>query len=164
MLPALLTCAALGAACDRSQPAPPPDPRAAAAAVSLAAADPACRLPLRHFGASRMELVGSVLEPHLNLVLIDRTGRIFWNSVPVEPQVLEEYIAAQAKLEPPPDLLVEPTRDAPCAVVQQTLSTAVRAGRCRRDTCAFQWPGTNAPPPPASAAAAPVAGGAAAPH
>jgi hypothetical protein len=146
----LLSCAALAAACDRSGPAQPSDPAPAAAPATLAASDAACRLPLRHFGRSRMELVGTVLDPPLNLVIVDRVGQRLWNSVPVEARVLEEYATLQAQIAPPPFLVVEPTRDAPCAVVQETLAVAVRAGRCRPERCAFQWPGTDAPPPPAS--------------
>jgi hypothetical protein len=158
----LLSCAALAAACDRSPPAPSPaSDRGAAPAAPLKAANPACSLPLRHFAPSYLHLRGNVLEPPVNRVLVDRSGTVLWNSRSVGARLLEDYVASQASAAPPPILYVTPDREAPCAAVRQVLSVALRAGRCRPDRCAFEWPGTNAPPdpPPAPEGEAPAGGG-----
>ena len=152
----LLLCAALAAACDRSPPPPPPPdtgPRAAAPAP-LAASDPACRLPLSRFAPSKLEIVGSVLGYPTNLVIVERSGRLLWNSVAIEPRLLEQYLESQSRIRPMAVLVVTPVRDAPCAAVREVLAAALRFGRCRRDRCAFEWPGTMAPPPPTEPAAA----------
>lgn len=157
---ALLVCFALVGACDQSAPAPPPIPAPADASLaSLEAADAACRLPLRHFGRSYMELRGSMLGYPTNRLLIDRAGGLSWNGERVEPRRLEDYLDTQARIAPPPLLFVTPDRDAPCDVVQAALAAALQAGRCRPDRCVFEWPGTNAPPalpPPAEKAASGV--------
>ena len=142
----LLLCAALLAvSCDQSPPAPPPAP---AAATNLKASDPACALPLRHFARSSMPFRGNVIDYPMNRVIVDRAGRLLWNAVPVTPRLLEDYVEAQARIWPPVLLVVTPFPDAPCAVVREVLAVALRSGRCRRDRCVFEWPGTDAPPPP----------------
>jgi hypothetical protein len=145
----LLSCAALAASCDRSpsQPAPAPAP-AASHDRAATAGDSACALPLDQFAPHKLHLTGSRLDYPTNLLLIDRAGRLRWNGVSVGAQRLGEYIAAQAQIEPPPILVIEPERDAPCVVVREVLATAIRTGRCTPTRCAFQWPGDMAPPPP----------------
>ena len=140
-------------ACDRSSPEPPlPEGGPPAArATPLKAADPSCSLPLRNFGRSRMAIVGSILDYPTNRVIPDRAGRILWNAQPIGPRLLEDYITAQASHSPAPLLVISPERDAPCALVREVLAAAHRAGRCRPDTCVFEWPGTDAPPAPAPA-------------
>ena len=88
-----------------------------------------------------------MLDYPTNLVLIDRAGRLRWNGVAVEMQRLREYARQQARIAPPPVLVIEPERDAPCAVVQETLAAALGPGRCSPQRCAFEWPGAMAPPP-----------------
>jgi hypothetical protein len=112
------------------------------------AGDSACALPLDQFAPHKAHLTGSMLDHPTNLLLIDRAGRLRWNGVSVGAQRLGEYIAAQARIEPPPILVVEPERGAPCVVVREVLATAIRIGRCTPTRCAFQWPGDMAPPPP----------------
>jgi biopolymer transport protein ExbD len=85
-----------------------------------------------------MRLVEHRFGYPLNLVIVDRSGALLWNGVPVERRRLEDYVAAQAQAAPPPFLVVTPERDAPCALVQETLSIALRAGRCRPDRCVFE--------------------------
>ena len=142
-------CAALIGACDRSSPesSPDPDPPSPAGGA-VKAADAACRLPLGHFTPSLRNLVGSALDYPYNRVVIDQDGRILWNSVPAEPQLLREYIGTAAAADPPIFLLVNPNKEAHCAVVQETLAAAVRIGRCSPQRCAFEWPPGNPPPPP----------------
>jgi hypothetical protein len=143
----LLSCAALAASCDRSPWQPSPAP-AAPHDRPTKAGDSACALPLDQFAPHKLHLTGSRLDHPTNLVLIDRAGRLRWNGVPVGAQRLGEYIATQARIEPPPILAIEPERDAPCAAVRGVLATAIRAGRCTPTRCAFQWPGDMTPPPP----------------
>jgi hypothetical protein len=146
----LLLSAALGGACNRSprqaSPVPAPDIPGAGA---LKAADASCRLPLRHFAPSLRQLVGSILSPPTNLVLIDAEGRILWNSQPVNPDRLREYLGVAAAGEPT-YLRVYPDPAAPCAAVRETLVAAIRIGRCTPRRCAFEWPPGNPPPPPNS--------------
>jgi hypothetical protein len=127
-------------------PSPPPG-FAASGAGAVRADDAACALPLAQFAAHRRELTGSLLDYPTNLVLIDRAGRLWWNGVAVEMQRLREYARQQARIAPPPALVIEPDRDAPCAVVREALAAALGAGRCSPQRCAFEWPGTMAPPP-----------------
>jgi hypothetical protein len=143
----LLSCAAL-ASCDRSpsQPSPAPAP-ATSDDRPVKAADAACSLPLGHFAPHKLHLTGSILDYPSNLVLIDRAGQLRWNGVPVGRERLSDYIGTQARIVPPPLLVIEPERDAPCEVVRETLATALQAGRCSAERCAFQWPGDMAPPP-----------------
>lgn len=141
----LLFCMALTGACDRSPERPVPAP-AIPSAGPIKAADPACALPLGRFASHRTQLTGSFLDYPTNLVLIDRVGGLRWNGVPVGPQRLGEYVEHQARIEPPPILVIQPVRDAPCAVVRKTLSTALGLGRCTPQSCAFEWPGAMAPP------------------
>ena len=143
----LLLAAALLGSCDRASPGSSPAPApAASAGRAVSASDPACALPLGTLAPSRMQLTGTMLDHPTNLVLVDRTGQLRWNGQMVEPQRLRDYAEHQAKTEPPPVLVIEPDREAPCAVVRETLATAIEAGRCTPQRCAFQWPGTNAPP------------------
>ena len=79
-------------------------------------------------------------------MLIDRQGRILWNSQPVEPQLLKEYIGNAAAADPLIFLAITPAREAPCTVVREALSTAIKVGRCSPQRCAFEWPGADAPP------------------
>jgi hypothetical protein len=144
----LLFCAALAGSCDRPAVDPSPAPGSAASgAGAVRADDAACALPLGRFAAHRRELTGSLLDYPTNLVLIDRAGRLRWNGVAVEMRRLREYVRQQARIAPPPVLVIEPERDAPCAVVQETLATALGAGRCSPQRCAFEGPGAMAPPP-----------------
>lgn len=136
-----LLCAALIAACDR----PPPPP---AAPASLEASDPACALPLRHFAPSSLPFRRDIIDYPMNRIVVDRAGRLLWNGVPVAAPLLEDYIEAQAQAVPPILLVVTPFPDAPCAAVREVLAIALRAGRCRPESCVFEWPGTDAPPPP----------------
>ena len=148
----LLACAALVAACERSPRTPPPAPRAeGAGSASLEAADPVCLLPLERFASSRMELVGSYLGYPVTRLVVQRSGELLWNNERVGPRLLDEYLRTEATVSPPVFLVVTPARDAPCAVVRDALSAALREGRCSRDRCAFEWPGTNAPPAAPSA-------------
>jgi hypothetical protein len=145
----LLSCAALVGACDRSEPEPSPaSDRGAPNLGALKAADAACALPVGQFASHKVHLTGSILDYPTNLVLIDRAGELRWNSVPVGQERLGEYIGSQARIEPPPVLVIEPERVAPCAVVREVLAAAIRIGRCSPHRCAFQWPGAMAPPPP----------------
>jgi hypothetical protein len=144
----LLVWAALAGACDRSPQQPSQAPaQGTPSAATLKAADPACALPLGHFAGHKVHLTGSMLDYPSNLVLIDRAGQLRWNSVPVGRKRLSDYIGTQARIVPPPILVIEPERDAPCAVVRETLATAIQIGRCTAQRCAFQWPGAMAPPP-----------------
>jgi hypothetical protein len=144
----LLSCAALAASCDRSPSQPSPAPaRVTSRDRAVKAGDAACALPLGHFASHKVQLTGSILDYPGNLVLIDRAGQLRWNSVPVGLERLSEYIGTQARIVPPPILVVEPERDAPCAAVREVLATAIRIGRCTPTRCAFQWPGDMAPPP-----------------
>lgn len=144
-----LLCASL-ASCDRPPHAPPPPGQDEAAPAGLAASDPACALPLRHFAPSKLDLVESMLDYPTNRLIIDRSGRLLWNAVPVGRRRLEQYLQSQERIRPPVVLVVTPARDSPCAAVREALSAALRFGRCRPDRCAFEWPGTRAPPPPAA--------------
>jgi hypothetical protein len=81
-----------------------------------------------------------------NLVIVERSGRLLWNSVPVDSRRLAEFTEIQAGMEPPPILAIAPDRGAPCAVVQRTLSVALQIGRCSPKRCALEWPGAMAPP------------------
>lgn len=112
----------------------------------MKAADPACALPLGPFAHSLRPLLGSQLGVPYNRVHIDRAGRTLWNGVVVEPRLLSQYIATAAASGPPPILAISPVRDAPCAVVRETLSVAVARGRCSPERCAFEWPGEGSPP------------------
>lgn len=141
--PILLLAALLVGACDRSSLEPSPAPAPAAA---IKASDAACALPLRQFAPRHSDLVGSILDHPTNLVAIDGAGRIRWNSAPVEPRRLAEYVESQARAEPPIFLKIVPDRDAPCALVQETLNLAIGAGRCGPERCSFEWPGAMAPP------------------
>jgi len=143
----LLFCAALAGSCDGSAPQPLPAPAQGTRHAALKAADPACTLPLGQFASHKVHLTGSMLDYPSNLVLIDRAGQLRWNSVPVGRERLGDYVGAQARIVPPPILVIEPDRDAPCAVVRETLATAIQIGRCTAQRCAFQWPGAMAPPP-----------------
>lgn len=155
----LFFCAALLSSCDRSPPEPPPEAAAvvpidgaaiagAPIAVALKAGDPSCPLPLRHFAPSLRQLVGSILTPPANLVVVDREGRILWNSKPIDPKLLSEFLATTTTMDPVPYLRVYPDKDAPCATVRETLVTAIRIGRCTAARCAFEWPPGVPPPPP----------------
>jgi hypothetical protein len=93
-----------------------------------------------------VQISGSILGYPTNLVIVERSGRLRWNSVPVDPRRLAEYVHIQAGMEPPPILAIAPDRDAPCAVVQKTLSVALQIGRCSPKRCALEWPGAMAPP------------------
>jgi hypothetical protein len=144
ILPAVLPLVL--ASCDRQPDAPRsgdggPTP-------SLAASAPACALPLRQFAPHRRSITGSALDYPTNLVLVDRSGRLRWNGVPVGQQRLRDYIAHQARIDPPPVLVVQPDRGAPCLAVRQVLAAALSLGRCTPRRCAFEWPDTMAPPPP----------------
>jgi hypothetical protein len=145
----LLCCAASIGACDRW---PSDPPRAPAPAISpaalLKAADAACRLPLDHFASSLRRLTGSILSPPYSRVMIDREGRILWNSQPVGRQRLGEYMAIEAAADERIFLLIYPEKEAPCAIVQETLAAAIEAGRCTPQRCAFEWPLGFPPPPP----------------
>ena len=113
----------------------------------MQAADAACALPLGQFAPSLRPLVGSRLGTPHNRVVIGREGRILWNGEAVEPERLRQYIAAAAAAAEPTALLaINPAREAPCQAVQETLVAAIRAGQCSPQTCAFEWPGANAPP------------------
>jgi heat shock protein HslJ len=143
----LLLCAALAAACER--PSPQPSPAAVPAAPAgppLKASDAACALPLGRFASNRRQLTGSVLDHPTNVVLIDREGRLRWNGNLVDLQRLGEFSGVQSTMEPPPILVIQPDRGAPCAMVRETISTALRLGRCTPQRCAFEWPDTMAPP------------------
>ena len=143
----LLVCAALIGACDRPSPGPSPAPNPAASpAPAIKAADDACALPLRHFAPRHFDLVGSALDHPTNLVAVDSAGQIRWNGEPVGPRPLSEYVESQAKAQPPIFLKIVPARDAPCAVVRETLDLAIQAGRCGPERCSFEWPGAMAPP------------------
>jgi hypothetical protein len=139
----LIVAVALGA-CDRSLPdrSPVSDPDS----FRLRAADAACALPLERFAPSLRPLVGSRLDHPHDRVLVDREGRILWNGEAVEPQRLSQYIDKAAAAEPPIFLVVTPDREAPCAIVRETLVAAIGAGRCSPERCAFEWPSANAPP------------------
>jgi hypothetical protein len=112
------------------------------------AGDASCRLPLGQFNPSLRNLTGSLLGYPYSRVMIDGEGRIRWNSTVVGPQLLSKYIAIEAAATPPILLLIYPDKEAPCAVVQETLAAAVGVGRCSPKRCAFEWPPGNPPPPP----------------
>jgi hypothetical protein len=141
----LLLCAALASACDRS----PPDPPALRTpGNAVKAAEHSCRLPLDHFASSLRLLTGSILSPPYSRVMIDREGRILWNSKLVGRQRLGEYMAVEAAADETIFLLIYPEKEAPCAIVRETLAAALEAGRCTPARCAFEWPPGNPPPPP----------------
>jgi len=145
----LLLGAALLGACDRSPSNPSPAPAPAVnSAAALKAGDAACRLPLGRFAPSLRRLVGSILSPPTNLVIIDPGGRIRGNSHLVDPQRRREYLAIAAPAETLTYLRIYPDREAPCDVVRDTLVAAVRVGRCTPRRCAFEWPPGDPPPPP----------------
>jgi hypothetical protein len=147
----LLLCAALIGSCDRPSPSAP-----TASAGQLKAADAACEPPLWNFATSRRHLTGSFLDYPTNLVLIERTGLHRWNGEAVGRLLLGEYISQQAAIEPPVILVIQPARDAPCAAVLETISAALRLGRCSPQRCAFEWlPESDAPIPVPAAKAYP---------
>ena len=141
----ILFSAAVTGACDQPSSAPSPDhPRGNA----LKAADASCALPLENFAPHRRRIVGSILDYPTNLVAIDQAGQLRWNSELVSPQQLSVLIEHQARMEPPILLVIQPDRSAPCAVVRDTLSAAMRKGQCTQERCAFEWPNAMSPPAP----------------
>ena len=145
----LLLCAALTGACDQWSPEPSPVPApGVSSTAAIKAADASCRLPLDRFASSLRLLTGSILSPPYSRVMIDREGRILWNSQPVGRQRLGEYMAIEAAADEKIFLLIYPEKDAPCAIVQETLAAALDAGRCTPQRCAFEWPPGFPPPPP----------------
>ena len=69
----------------------------------------------------------STVEPEKNKLMIDKTGQVFWNSVPVDDVTLQQYLEQTTQMNPEPELHFQPTPDARYEVVDRVLAIVKRA-------------------------------------
>lgn len=70
-------------------------------------------------------------EPVILDVAIDAQGAVFWNEEQIDPATLESRFAAQAQLDPQPDLRIRADLNTRYEVLAQIMSSARNAGMNR---------------------------------
>jgi biopolymer transport protein ExbD len=87
-------------------------------------------LPIQTHAIS-VDLPGTITEPGpellRNRITIDAVGVTAWNGQQVSPPELAQLIQATQRMAPTPELLLEPSGDAPYVVVDQTLALIERS-------------------------------------
>lgn len=89
-----------------------------------------CSVPPEDFNTSK-DGIG-----HLRIVQIiklDREGRIYWGDKRVSEAELKDRLRQLDALMPPPQLILSPEPDAPCAEVTKLREMLLRASICRTE-------------------------------
>lgn len=126
----LLASAGAFAACS-SAPAIAMAPAPGGAARAAAQA----HCPVPSWALSR---TGKALDrPIVNLIQLDRVGKLYWNGAPVEQELLGQFLALTAAMTPRPQTHLEVDPATPCAEVARIVEMIGRSAECRR-TCRYR--------------------------
>ncbi len=100
---------------------------------------------------------GRASSAAVNLVQLDRAGKIYWNGAPIKESILGQFMTLVAAMTPKPRTHLEVDPAASCADVARIVALIAGAVDCRR-TCKFRvapWHPASPVSPPAPPAPAP---------
>ena len=72
-----------------------------------------------------------VVDPIINLMKLDRLGRLYWNGSAIGKEELSDYLAQLDKLEAKPLLVLDIENATPCSHFEAVRNLMVQSATCR---------------------------------
>ena len=91
-----------------------------------------------------------VVDPEINLMKLDRLGRVNWNGAAISRTELSDYLEQLDKLEAKPLLVLDIENETPCSHVEAVRNLMIQSATCRsrEKLCTENLRYLEPPPPP----------------